>query len=265
MAQKPDYTFDKNGLRFSIEHLNSMNNKIFKLPIEKAAEYVDTFTYHDTGSHNEVLMLIDDSLANPWVTKYHKKYNTTSFGNLAFIALYANHEQLRKNARLLFENLCYTRIHGIVLYMFYKRKKQKELAALEAKEAQSTPIRKMAIVRDDADSEFPKIKVSLQDTYKEVEGERPQQINTIMYIKDAAIPAAIKEEIMFVILNYSETMGYTFKTATYRLEKDMVYFDNFDFHDRPHFLEFLKEAKLLIKGYVLEFEQAMHIDIADKN
>lgn len=115
------------------------------------------------------------------------------------------------------------------------------------------------------DNDFPKIKVSLQDTYKEVVGSHPQQINTIMYIKDAAIPAAIKEEIMFVILNYSETMGYTFKEATYRLEKDMIYFENFDFYHRPPFLEFLKKAKLLIKGYVLEFEQAMHIDIADKN
>lgn len=87
------------GLNRSYDHLKRMGLRVLDLPIEDLANYADKVlvaNVHEPWVNEQVLQteLEADDLV---------KTNATSFGNLAYVAMYSKHADVRKKAIELIE------------------------------------------------------------------------------------------------------------------------------------------------------------------
>ena len=83
--------FDVSGLRFHIEHLNSIDaNNMMYWPIEKRVLYVDSVVY------NMVKNKTDQQLMGEFFDVDFSRINATAIGNLSYVAEYSNNKQMRK-------------------------------------------------------------------------------------------------------------------------------------------------------------------------
>ena len=91
---KPQKEFDSRWLRFSIEHLNKIGCAIIGFPLEEMAEYVDGICKYMVDVKDESFVeLIIQTVSDP----AFDKWNATSCGNMAYIALYHPNEKVRKD------------------------------------------------------------------------------------------------------------------------------------------------------------------------
>jgi len=84
------YIFDLDGLRFDRQYLSEMRLAVLQLPIEEQSEFVDRVTYDNCRKGVPIVSTEDvNTLEN-----VERFIDTTSIGNLAFIALnHPSHEQ----------------------------------------------------------------------------------------------------------------------------------------------------------------------------
>lgn len=90
------YTFLPSGLRFDREYLRKSYHTIKKFPIEEQSEFVDVVTY--AMVQKGIPCFRESDLTNIDTTNY----NTTSIGNVAFVALYhpVEHQKMLAHAIL---------------------------------------------------------------------------------------------------------------------------------------------------------------------
>lgn len=84
--------FDSNGLRYSLEHLNSIKKEILNYDIVKQAAYADAVTVNNCNNHDFIVIsLLDIKEQN---SGNYADINATSIGNLAYIHLFCKNKQL---------------------------------------------------------------------------------------------------------------------------------------------------------------------------
>lgn len=86
--------FDKFGLRSSLEHLEIMFPKILSIPIEEQANYVDFITKFNVNED----WFIEGVLNAEFTLNKLQSANTTSIGNLAYIAINCKNKEAAKKA-----------------------------------------------------------------------------------------------------------------------------------------------------------------------
>mgnify|MGYP003402243785 CR=1 FL=1 len=92
--KKAAYGYDDFGLRYSKHHLEMMFPKILSIPIEEQSEYADFVTV--TNVNKDWLM---DNLRDFDIDTHGiAMINTTSVGNVAYIALNCCDKEVRNNA-----------------------------------------------------------------------------------------------------------------------------------------------------------------------
>lgn len=89
------YFFGNEMLRFTPEYLAKMKSKILDIPIEQQAEFVDIVTYQRVKQGIQLVSASDVNNITNW--------NTTSIGNMAYIALYHPNDQQRATAKYILE------------------------------------------------------------------------------------------------------------------------------------------------------------------
>lgn len=85
--------FDSRGLRYSLGHLNAIQNKIIFYPIERQALYADQICVQHVAHGTEFLGGSLDDARFPM--------NTTTVGNIAYLALYSRDEELQARAKMI--------------------------------------------------------------------------------------------------------------------------------------------------------------------
>lgn len=103
--EKPQPEFDNFGLRHSLPHLNRVGGGAIFLPLEYMAEYVDVVTKKAIDEQDPVFLLKQVlSINSENIDKINlENFNTTSLGNLAYVALHAHSEDARNIAECLLE------------------------------------------------------------------------------------------------------------------------------------------------------------------
>lgn len=89
----PCEKFKNMGLRHSLKHLESITNKIPFYPIEQQAKYADMVCMYNVNNPEMLITFLKPASPLGW--------NTTSVGNLAYIALYSNNKLASEYAREL--------------------------------------------------------------------------------------------------------------------------------------------------------------------
>ncbi len=97
----PQFNFNESGTRFDSEILTTMKEKILSLPVVEAAEYVDVVTYIHVCEGKPIQ--ISDQEVDAVIR--NKSWNTTTVGNLAFVAWYHPDYNLRGRAAYLIEKI----------------------------------------------------------------------------------------------------------------------------------------------------------------
>lgn len=92
--------FDKNGLRFSIEELQ--NVMPMNLSMKSLSKYVDAITFAKV--HSKDTLFFQSQLQD---LPFGKKVNVsaTGLGNLAYIALHMDNDEIRSRAATLFHQI----------------------------------------------------------------------------------------------------------------------------------------------------------------
>lgn len=104
------YYFNSNGLRFDTKYLQTMKSKLSTLSVVDLAEFVDTVTYH----------LVHEKMTPLLKAKFHvpdnhdfdlpvghftlQNMNVTSWGNIAYVALYHKDSNARLKALTFLQN-----------------------------------------------------------------------------------------------------------------------------------------------------------------
>lgn len=85
--KKPNKQFDGNGLRYDVKYLKKVFKRVIFLPLEEQAQFVDKITY----------MMYKDPLYKPDKLEpvHFGQLNTTSIGNLAFLACHHPDEEIK--------------------------------------------------------------------------------------------------------------------------------------------------------------------------
>ncbi len=103
--------FDEFGLRHSSKVLSAMKPKLYLLPLEWLAEFVDAITYGMVLTITQKPFMHEAQVAKDKIVSaisdgpvHYNHINTTGIGNLAYVALYYPHEYIRKEAMTLLEN-----------------------------------------------------------------------------------------------------------------------------------------------------------------
>lgn len=88
--------FDRNGLRYSVGHLKSIEKEIVNWPVRKQLLYADIVTF-DAVNDNDIVFLQRQFLALRYVSwkSFHLEYlnergkrpNATAVGNAAYVAI----------------------------------------------------------------------------------------------------------------------------------------------------------------------------------
>jgi len=115
---KPEKEFNSFGLRFSDEHLKKMGGAIILMPLEYMAEYVDIVTKARIDEHDEDFITQQILGISPTADIDNiamEKWNATSIGNIAYIALNCKDEDAQKISIQLLENYYdyYFKINGM--------------------------------------------------------------------------------------------------------------------------------------------------------
>lgn len=96
-----DSPFNEFGLRHSITYLNSIQDEIPFWELEKQAEFADQLT--SSGHFYENPDFLVQLVAREAIRKDFKNWNTTSIGNLAYIALHASNPEISKVTKEILE------------------------------------------------------------------------------------------------------------------------------------------------------------------
>ncbi len=93
LSVKPSKKFDNYGLRHSMEHLNTIGGSIILLPLEDMTEYVDVVTKSFVDA-DETFWIISqyNDLIDKYTDEGMNRFNATSIGNFAYIAMYCKHK-----------------------------------------------------------------------------------------------------------------------------------------------------------------------------
>lgn len=94
--QKPKADFDEYGLRYSMEHLNSVVFTIGLFPLEYMADYVDVVT--KTNVDNDNNDFISNFLDGVNRDINFERLNAAAIGNTAYVALNSKNEQAKQHA-----------------------------------------------------------------------------------------------------------------------------------------------------------------------
>ena len=91
------YFYTQNMLRFTPEYLAKMKKNVLSLKLEEQAEFVDVVTYERVHAGIALVSASDAKNLSNW--------NTTSVGNMAYIALYHPIPQQREIAKYILSQL----------------------------------------------------------------------------------------------------------------------------------------------------------------
>ncbi len=81
--------YDSYGLKYSTAHLAGMKSIIATVPRSRQAQYVDQVTKNAVDTSNSNMRMIEGDLDDTDPSKFALgDHNTTSVGNLAYVALY---------------------------------------------------------------------------------------------------------------------------------------------------------------------------------
>jgi hypothetical protein len=86
--------FDECGLKFKTEHLELMFPKVLSLPLDEQAEYSDFVTVVNVNKD----WLIEQVISITFSEYNVKTINTTSIGNMAYIAINCKDGKARESA-----------------------------------------------------------------------------------------------------------------------------------------------------------------------
>lgn len=99
------YFFDQNGLRFSPAYLDGIKSHVLTLTLEEQSEFVDKVTYQVIKNFerlSDIEFISDIQMEFARVGKLGG-WNTTSVGNLAFVALHHPNEVQQSRAKEMIE------------------------------------------------------------------------------------------------------------------------------------------------------------------
>lgn len=89
--EPPSIQFNEHGLRYSLDHLQSIGLQILSFPLFLMETYADIVTVNDPNLFvKELIDFVDDIKLD--------QLNTTSIGNLAYISVHGN-EEVKATAR----------------------------------------------------------------------------------------------------------------------------------------------------------------------
>lgn len=95
--RKPESNFDQNGLRYTLAYLNSVGGRIIRLPLELMADYVDAIT-KDAIDESDPVFVLTQILSIDVETLNMNRWNATSLGNMAYVALHCKIDGANKKA-----------------------------------------------------------------------------------------------------------------------------------------------------------------------
>ncbi len=90
--------FDDYGLRHSIEHLDIMRSKIHELSLDEQSEYADRVTIMNVNSRLIEKQIMEYEYETTEDLTY---WNTTTIGNLAYIAKYCKNRNVKDKCLVL--------------------------------------------------------------------------------------------------------------------------------------------------------------------
>lgn len=95
--------FNEGGIRFPLDYLRRMHIAVVLLPLEYMAEYVDIVTKEAVDDQDTAFFLTGMPTDAEFTEADANRINATSVGNLAYVYLYLNNEEVRDRCKKMLD------------------------------------------------------------------------------------------------------------------------------------------------------------------